>query len=96
MPRRRGLGLTRSLARTAAIAGTATAVSGRVARGQQRKFASEAAHLPAPAAHAGARPPAGDLGHEMVGDLRQLAELKAAGALSEKEFAAAKAKLLSQ
>jgi hypothetical protein len=32
----------------------------------------------------------------MVGDLRQLAELKAAGALSEKEFAAAKAKLLSQ
>jgi Short C-terminal domain len=89
MPRRRGLGLTRSLARTAAIAGTATAVSGRVAHSQQRKFASEAAHE-------GARPPASELGHEMVGDLRQLAELKAAGALSEKEFAAAKAKLLSQ
>ena len=83
MPRRRGLGLTRTLARTAAIAGTATAVSGRVARSQQRKFASEAPTPPA------------QLGHEMVGDLKQLAELRTAGALSEKEFAAAKARLLS-
>jgi hypothetical protein len=32
----------------------------------------------------------------MVADLQQLAELRSAGALSEKEFAAAKAKLLSQ
>ena len=86
MPRRRGLGLTRTLARTAAIAGTATAVSGRVARSQQRKFAGEATHLPTPA---------GQLGHEMVGDLKQLAELRTAGALSEKAFAAAKARLLS-
>ncbi len=91
MPRRR-LGLTRTLARTAAIAGTATAVSGRVARSQHRKFANEAAHTrPAEAA----RPAAAELGHEMVADLQQLAELRSAGALSEKEFAAAKAKLLS-
>jgi hypothetical protein len=94
MPRRRGLGLTRTLARTAAIAGTATAVSGRVTRSQQRKFANEATHSP-PAASEAARPPATELGHEMVGDLRQLAELRFSGALSEKEFAAAKAKLLS-
>jgi hypothetical protein len=93
MPRRRGLGLTRSLARTAAIAGTATAVSGRVARSQQRKFANEAAHSRATLAHEGS--PGAELGHEMVGDLRQLAELRFSGALSEKEFAAAKAKLLS-
>ena len=91
MPRRRGLGLARTLARTAAIAGTATAVSGRVARAQQRKFANEAAHSRPPAAREGPS----ELGHEMVGDLRQLAELRSAGALTEKEFAAAKAKLLS-
>jgi hypothetical protein len=94
MPRRR-LGLTRSLARTAAIAGTATAVSGRVARSQQRKFANEATHSRHPQAPEGSRLPAEELGHEMVGDLRQLAELRFSGALSEKEFAAAKAKLLS-
>ena len=94
MPRRRGLGLTRSLARTAAIAGTATAVSGRVARSQQRKFANEDMHS-RPSAAPGARPTAAEFGHEMVGDLQQLAELRSAGALSEKEFAAAKAKLLS-
>ena len=90
MPRRR-LGLTRTIARTAAIAGTATAVSGRVARSQHRKFANEAAHTRPEAA----RPATAELGHEMVADLQQLAELKSAGALSEKEFAAAKAKLLS-
>jgi hypothetical protein len=94
MPRRRGLGLARTLARTAAIAGTATAVSGRVARSQQRKFANEAAHSRPAAAREGPRPSA-EFGHEMVGDLRQLAELRSAGALTEKEFAAAKAKLLS-
>jgi hypothetical protein len=87
------LGLARTLARTAAIAGTATAVSGRVARAQQRKFANEAAHSRPPAAREGPRP--SELGHEMVGDLRQLAELRSAGALTEKEFAAAKAKLLA-
>jgi hypothetical protein len=93
MPRRR-LGLTRTLARTAAISGTATAVSGRVARSQHRKFANEAAHSRTPAE--AARVPAAEIGHEMVADLQQLAELRSAGALSEKEFAAAKAKLLSQ
>jgi hypothetical protein len=94
MPRRR-LGLTRTIARTAAISGTATAVSGRVARSQHRKFANEATHTRPAAAPEAARPAAAELGHEMVADLQQLAELKSAGALSEKEFAAAKAKLLS-
>lgn len=38
MMRRRGPGLVRGVARTAVVAGTATAVSGRVARRQARKF----------------------------------------------------------
>jgi hypothetical protein len=95
MPRRRGLGLTRTIARTAAISGTATAVSGRVARSQQRKFASEGMHSRPPAATGAAGITAAEAGHEMVADLQQLAELRSAGALSEKEFAAAKAMLLS-
>ena len=42
MMRRRGPGLIRTAARTAVIAGTATAVSGRVAHRQQQRYAEEA------------------------------------------------------
>jgi len=52
---------------------------------QQQMAAQQAAPAPAPAA------PAGD---DMVAQLKQLADLKAAGILSDEEFAAAKAKLL--
>jgi hypothetical protein len=41
MMRRRGPGLIGAAARTAVVAGTATAVSGRVARRQQRRFADQ-------------------------------------------------------
>lgn len=91
MVRTRGLArkATRTAARTAVIAGTATSVSGRVARSQQQKFghAAQPAHMP-PAHHA-------DGGDDMVSKLQQLADLKAAGALSDKEFSTAKAKLLA-
>lgn len=95
MPRRRGLLST--AARTAVIAGTATSVSGRVARRQQQKFAAQAAqpahpaHAPAPAITNASLHPVNDI----VESLRQLAELKASGALSEKEYASAKAKVLA-
>ena len=41
MMRRRGPGLIGMAARTAVVAGTATAVSGRVARRQQRRYAGQ-------------------------------------------------------
>ena len=91
---RRGLmrSAARTVGRTAMIAGTATAVSGRVAQHQHKKFAQN--HQPQQMAMA----PPPDMGHvggtDMVGQLQQLADLRAAGALTDKEFAAAKAKLL--
>lgn len=85
MVRRRGI--ARTAARTALIAGTATSVSGRVARRQQQQHERSAASaaLSQPAA-------AGD---DLVSKLQQLANLKADGALSDKEYAAAKAKVLA-
>jgi hypothetical protein len=88
MPRRRGL--VRTAARTAVVAGTATSVSGRVARRQHQKFAREAAASQPPMTrefHASS--------DDVVGRLQQLADLKAAGALTEREYVAAKAKVLA-
>ena len=94
---RRGPGLVGMAARTAVVAGTATAVSGRVAGRQQAK-ADEAAQAAAPPAAvaepAPAAPAAGGLNDDVVGQLKQLAELKDSGVLTEDEFAAQKAKLL--
>lgn len=91
MARRRGLvrRAAGTAARTAVIAGTATSVAGRVGRRQQRKFDRDA---PPPAA---AQPHHAAGGDDMVGKLQQLADLKATGALSDKEFSAAKARLLA-
>ena len=92
-------GLLRGMARTAVVAGTATAVSGRVARRQQSKWAQQeeqqyaqqqAAAPPPPAAPAAAAP-AGE--ESMIDQLKQLGELKEQGILTEEEFAAQKAKL---
>ena len=90
MVRRRGVlrGVARTAGRTAVIAGTATAVSGRVADRQQR-FAAQAGSSPgfdAAQAHAG---------NDMVGRLQQLADLRGSGALTDQEYAVAKAKLLA-
>ncbi|HSE67058.1 MAG TPA: SHOCT domain-containing protein, partial [Gemmatimonadales bacterium] len=76
--------------RTAAIAGTATAVSNRVSRRQGERWAQqeEAQQAPMPAA----APPAG--GQSTIDQLKELGELKAQGILTEEEFAAQKAKLL--
>ena len=86
--RRRGL--LGTAARTAVIAGTATAASGRVARRQQQKFARQAPATAEPAADASRH-----AGSDLVDSLRQLAELKASGALSDKEYTAAKARVLA-
>jgi hypothetical protein len=96
-------GLLRGMARTAAVAGTATAVSGGVRRRQERRWAQQEAPQayaepqaqPAPAAPVAPAAPAPAGGEASIIDqLKQLAELKDQGILTEDEFAAQKAKLL--
>jgi hypothetical protein len=84
-------GLLRGVARTAAIAGTATAVSNRVSRRQGERWAQqeEAQQAPTPPA----APPGG--GPSTIDQLKELGELKAQGILTDEEFAAQKAKLLA-
>ncbi len=87
-------GLLRGVARTAVIAGTATAVSNRVSRRQGERWAEqEAQQQPeAPVATAPAAvPPSGE---SVIDQLKELGELKNQGILTEEEFAAQKAKLL--
>ena len=125
MPRRRGRpGLVGTMARTAVVAGTATAVHGSMTNKSNAKAAdaqaqadanqtayesqaqlaamqqemaamkaqNAAAATPAPAPAPAAAPAAGD---DMMAKLAQLADMKAAGILSDEEFAAAKMKILS-
>jgi hypothetical protein len=90
-------GLLRGVARTAAIAGTASAVGGRVRHRQDQKWAQqEAAQQPQEAAPPAPAPAAAPAGGEssMIDQLKQLGELKAQGILTEEEFSAQKAKLL--
>jgi Short C-terminal domain len=91
-------GLLRGVARTAAIAGTATAVSGRVQRRQAEKFAGRDAQIAADREQAyqeqqpaAAAAPAAD----PIQQLKDLADLKNQGVLTEEEFAAQKAKILA-
>lgn len=89
MMRRRGPGLVGMAARTAVVAGTATAVSGRVARRQQDKYAAQEqqAAPPAAAAAEAAEP-------DYMAELQQLAELRDQGILTPEEFEAKKAQIL--
>lgn len=85
--------LLRGIARTAAIAGTATAVSNRVSRRQGERWAeqdADAAYEQAPPQAAPAPPPP-----DPLAQLKELGELKAAGVLTEAEFEAQKAKILA-
>jgi hypothetical protein len=104
------------MARTAVVAGTATAVVGGMSRHQQAKAqqaadaeayqqqqqqaqidaqvaASMAAQAPPPPPPAAAAP-AASAGDDTIAQLTKLGELKAAGVLTEEEFAAQKAKIL--
>jgi hypothetical protein len=83
--------LLRGIARTAVVAGTATAVSNRVSRRQADRWSQEEQQQyeqqPAPAPAAPAADP--------LEQLKQLGELKAQGVLTEAEFEAQKAKILA-
>jgi Short C-terminal domain len=89
--------LIRGIARTAVIAGTATAVSNRVSRRQSERWAAQEqqqydeappqqAYAPAPQAAPAADP---------LEQLKKLGELKTAGVLTDAEFEAQKAKILA-
>jgi hypothetical protein len=91
-------GLLRGVARTAVVAGTASAVGGRVRHRQEMRWAEqEQAQYAAPAPAAAPVPPAPPpaAGSSTIDQLKELAELKAQGVLTDEEFAAQKAKLLA-
>ena len=94
-------GLLRGMARTAVVAGTATAVSNRVSRrqasrwaqqddpyGGQQQYAEQPVYEEPP-------PPAAAPEPDPIAQLKQLAALKDQGILTEEEFSAQKAKILN-
>jgi hypothetical protein len=100
------MGLIRGVARTAVVAGTATAVSNRVSRRQADRWQTQAEaeayeqqqqaaayQQQAPAYQP--PPPQGPSEEDKLAQLKQLGDLKAAGVLTEEEFAMQKAKILA-
>jgi hypothetical protein len=85
------MGLIRGVARTAVVAGTATAVSNRVSRRQYGRWADQNQR-----AYAQSPPAAGGDDMDMkLAQLRELGELRTQGVLSDAEFEAQKARLLA-
>ena len=102
------MGLIGGMARTAVVAGTATAVSNRVSRRQANRWSAQQEPAPPPPqqyqeppppAYAPPPPPPppppADDGPDMLDQLQKLGELRDAGVLTEAEFAAQKAKILA-
>ena len=99
-------GLLRGVARTAVVAGTATAVSGRVRRRQARRYADSDAEIAAEreqayeqqvqpqAAAPAAAAPAAPSENDTITQLEKLGKLRDQGILTDDEFTAEKAKIL--
>ncbi|MFF7751429.1 SHOCT domain-containing protein [Streptomyces sp. NPDC007971] len=98
-------GLLRGVARTAVVAGTATAVSNRVSRRQAGRWAAQAeqqaAYQPAPSQEAppppAPPPPPPSTEDDMtakINQLKELGDLRAQGILTDEEFAAQKRAIL--
>lgn len=85
-------GLLRGVARTAVVAGTATAVSNRVSRRQGQRWAQQEVQEAPQQVPAEPAPAAGE--GSLIDQLKELGELKSQGVLTEEEFAVQKAKLL--
>lgn len=99
-------GLIRGVARTAVVAGTASAVAGRVNHHQQQKwsaqdqqqYAQQQQYAPPPQQYApppAAAPAPAAPAPDPLEQLQKLGDLHASGVLTDEEFAAAKAKILS-
>ena len=87
------MGLLRMAARTAVVAGTATAVSGRVQRRQAAKWDQQQPQQYAQEPQQYAPAPA-EAEDDATTQLQNLAALHTQGVLTDEEFAAAKAKIL--
>lgn len=92
-------GLIRGVARTAVVAGTATAVSNRVSRRQQGRWAAQeqnayAAPAPAPQPAPAPGPSSPDMTAK-IDQLKQLGDLKDQGVLTEAEFEEQKRRILA-
>ena len=88
-------GLLRGVVRTAAVAGTATAVSNRVSRRQaQRWGAQEAQYEPSYQEPPPAAAPQAAAAPDPIEQLKELGQLHEQGVLTDEEFAAQKAKIL--
>ncbi|NYJ07548.1 SHOCT domain-containing protein [Petropleomorpha daqingensis] len=93
------MGLLRGMARTAVVAGTATAVSNRVSRRQANRWANQEAQSapqeyysdPAPAPQA----PAGTDTNTKLAQLRELGQLHDSGVLDDAEFELQKSRILN-
>jgi hypothetical protein len=93
------------MARTAVVAGTATAVSNRVSRRQagrwaqqdteaeQQQYDQQQQYAPPPQQYA--EPAPEPEGPDRIEQLKQLADLHSSGVLTDEEFAAEKAKILN-
>ena len=95
-------GLIRGVARTAAIAGTATAVSNRVSRRQAGRWAQQEQqqappqqYAEPPQQYAPPPPPAGGGMDDKLAQLKELGALKEAGVLTDAEFAVQKDRILN-
>ena len=101
-------GLLRGMARTAVVAGTATAVSNRVSRRQANRWSQQEyeqqqqyapppqQYAPPPQQYAAPAPaPPADAGEDRIEQLKELAGLKEQGVLTDEEFAREKARILA-
>ena len=90
-------GLLRGMARTAVVAGTATAVSNRVSRRQANRWSNQSAHYaaePAYAEPAASYPQRADTTTKLA-QRRELAQLRDSGVLDEAEFELQKSQILN-
>ena len=90
-------GLLRGVARTAVVAGTATAVSNRVSRRQANRWQQQGYYdepEPQQPAYAEPPPPPPAPAVDPIAQLKDLAALHEQGVLTDEEFAVQKAKIL--
>ncbi len=97
------MGLIGGMARTAVVAGTATAVSNRVSRRQAGRWAAQEQQSAPPPQYQDPpqyqappqAPAGGDDGEDLIAQLEKLGGLRDKGILTDEEFAAQKARLLA-